>query len=104
MLATSSKSNPNNWERYMRPVSFACNSSVHSLTGYTPHYLMVGHEARLPVDLQFGTVIVFNQAMAKCGFSLSEVSDKLPLTGLLQIASPDLNGDIQVERNGKTFH
>ena len=56
MLATSSKSNPNDWERYVRPVCFAYNSSVHSSKGYTPHYLMFGCEARLPVDLQFGTL------------------------------------------------
>ena len=55
MLATASKGNPNDWERYVRPVCFAYNTSVQSSTGYTPHYLMFGREARLPVDLQFGT-------------------------------------------------
>ena len=55
MLATSSKSNPINWEDYVRPVCFAYNTSIQSTTGYTPHFLMFGLEARLPVDLLFGT-------------------------------------------------
>uniref|UniRef100_A0A1X7SDE2 Integrase catalytic domain-containing protein n=1 Tax=Amphimedon queenslandica TaxID=400682 RepID=A0A1X7SDE2_AMPQE len=52
MLATSCKSNPTNWETYIRPVCFAYNTST---TGYTPHFLMFGREAKLPVDLLFGT-------------------------------------------------
>ena len=45
----------NDWERYVRAVCYAYNSSVQSSTGFTPHFLMFGREARLPVDLQFGT-------------------------------------------------
>ena len=55
MLATSAKSNLNDWERYVRAVCYAYNTSVQSSTGFTPHFLMFGREARLPVDLQFGT-------------------------------------------------
>ena len=55
MLATCSKGNANNWENYVRPVCYVYNTSVQSSTGYTPHFLMFGREARLPVDLQFGT-------------------------------------------------
>ena len=55
MLATSSKSNPIDWEQY---VCFAYNTSVQSSTGYTPPFLMFGREARLPVDLHFGTSFV----------------------------------------------
>ena len=55
MLATSAKGNISDWENYVRPVCYAYNSSVQSSTGHTPHFLMFGREARLPVDLQFGT-------------------------------------------------
>ena len=54
MLATTCKANPIDWESYVRPVCYAYNTSVHMSTKYTPHYLMFGREARLPVDLQFG--------------------------------------------------
>ena len=55
MLATTSKGNPNDWEKFVRPVCFAYNTSIQASTGYTPYYLMYGREARLPIDLQFGT-------------------------------------------------
>ena len=54
MLATTCKANPIDWESYVRPVCYAYNTSVHMSTNYTPHYLMFGREALLPVDLQFG--------------------------------------------------
>ena len=55
MLAIASKGNPNDWEKFVRPLCFAYNTSIQASTGYTPYYLMYGHEARLPIDLQFGT-------------------------------------------------
>ena len=55
MLVTVSKHNPNDWEKFVRPVCFAYNTSIQASTGYTPYYLMYGCEARLPIDLEFGT-------------------------------------------------
>ena len=57
MLATASKDNPSDWERSVRAVCFAYNTSLQPSTGFSPYYLMYGREARLPVDLQFGTSI-----------------------------------------------
>ena len=54
MLATTCKDNPFNWDKHIRKVCMAYNSSVHSSTGYTPFFLMFGRQSRLPVDLMYG--------------------------------------------------
>ena len=55
MLATTLKDYPFDWEQRLRKVCMAYNSGIHSSTGYTPYYLLFGHEARLPVDLMYDT-------------------------------------------------
>ena len=54
MLAITAKNNPSQWQKFIRPVCMAYNSSIHHSTGFTPFFLMFGREARLPVDLKFG--------------------------------------------------
>ena len=39
----------------MKRVCMAYNTTVHQTTKYTPFYLMFGRQARLPVDLIYGT-------------------------------------------------
>ena len=56
MLATTVKDHPFDWEEALPKVCMAYNSSVHAATGYTPFYLMFGREARLPLDLVYGTM------------------------------------------------
>ena len=55
MLSTTTKDHLFNWENQIRKVCMAYNTSVHALTGYTPFYLMFGRQARLPIDLMYGT-------------------------------------------------
>ena len=55
MLSTTVQDHPWDWEECLRKVCFAYNSSVHPGTGYMPFYLMFGHQARLPLDVAFGT-------------------------------------------------
>ena len=55
MLATCSKDHPFDWEQHIRKACIAYNTSVNQSTGFTPFYLMFGRQARLPVDIMFGT-------------------------------------------------
>ena len=55
MLSTTVQEHLWDWENCLRKVCLAYNSSVHPGTGYTPFYLMFGRQARLPIDLAFGT-------------------------------------------------
>ena len=55
MIATTVKDHPFDWEQALPKVCMAYNTSVHSTTGYTPFYLMFGREARLPIDIVYGT-------------------------------------------------
>ena len=62
MLATVTHDHPREWEQHIRKVCLAYNSSVHSATGFSPFFLMFGHEAKLPVDLMYGS----NQIEERC--------------------------------------
>ena len=55
MLATTSLSHPFDWEDQIPKVCMAYNTSIHASSGYTPFFLMFGRQARLPVDLVYGT-------------------------------------------------
>ena len=39
------------WERLLPVATFAYNTKSHTATGLSPHYALLGREARLPVDL-----------------------------------------------------
>ena len=51
MLSTCAYNHPFDWEHYLWKVCMAYNSSVQSSAGYTPFYLMFGHQAKLLVDI-----------------------------------------------------
>ena len=57
MLATTSHDHPFDWEDQLPKVCMAYNTSVHATTGYTPFYLMFGRQARLPIDIVYGTKV-----------------------------------------------
>ena len=55
ILSTTTKDHPFNWENQIRKDCIVFNTSVHTSTGYTPFFLMFGCQARLPIDLMYGT-------------------------------------------------
>ena len=42
------------WDLALPHVLFAYNTSVHTATGFTPQFLMMGSEARVPSEVQIG--------------------------------------------------
>ena len=58
MLATTIKDYPGSWEDHVRAVCMAYNTSVQPTTGFTPFYLMFGRQARIPVDIMYGSPVV----------------------------------------------
>ena len=55
MLATTVHNNPTDWELNLKKVCMAYNTSVHSSTGFSPFYLMFGRQAKLPIDIVYGS-------------------------------------------------
>ena len=51
MLAKCIDEDQTNWSVKLPYVLMAYRSSVHESTGFTPHYLVFGHEVSLPLDL-----------------------------------------------------
>ena len=55
MISTTINDHPFDWEEALPKVCLAYNTSVHATTRYSPFFLMYGREARLPVDIMYGT-------------------------------------------------
>ena len=55
LLGTLEKDKQDNWVESLPELVKAYNTTVHASTGFTPHYVVFGTHARLPVDLVQGT-------------------------------------------------
>ena len=55
MLRTLHESEKSKWHLSLNKLIFAYNCTRHDSTGYSPHYLMFGREAVLPLDLVLNT-------------------------------------------------
>ena len=52
MLAKTTDTHKQNWSELLPYVKLAYRAFVHESTGYTPYFLVFGHEVTLPIDLQ----------------------------------------------------
>ena len=50
MLRAIPESEKNNWKAYLSKLTFAYNSTVNKLTGYSPFFLLFGRDSLLPID------------------------------------------------------
>jgi len=68
MLATVVDSQSSEWEDYLPKVCFAYtgNTSEHTSTGFTRFFLMLGHEASMPLDIIFGNPPNDSQSYGQC--------------------------------------
>ncbi|KAL5471393.1 hypothetical protein EMCRGX_G029508 [Ephydatia muelleri] len=55
MLTATVHEHPGDWDKKLRLMCMAYNTSVHQSTGFSPFFLLFGCQARLPVDLAYGT-------------------------------------------------
>ena len=88
MLSTSIKQHHGTWEDHIRAVCMAYNTSVQPTTGFTPFYLMFGRQARIPIDVMFGSSPVIETSPSTYAIQLKQsltaaydhVRDKMDVT------------------------
>lgn len=84
------------WEQYLPTATLAYNSKVHSATGFSPYYALMGREPRLPVDLLVR--LPDEDALPIHDFVKGMRKRFLVMTEFLRA-----NGEAQIERNSHGY-
>ena len=76
ILATMVDEHGEDWENYLSKICFAYNTCEHTSTGFAPFYLMFGRQAKIPLDIVYGSsntaVVTPSQYASKLRHSLEE--------------------------------
>jgi hypothetical protein len=70
LLNTLSEEVQAHWEEQLPAILQAYNNTVHSRTGYTPHFLMVGRHARLPIQCVLGSQMSQDRWITGCSIMM----------------------------------
>ena len=54
MLGTLPMSDKKNWQERVPTLVHAYNCSTSSVTGFSPYFLIYGHQPKLPIDIEYG--------------------------------------------------
>ena len=55
MLSTATADHPFHWDDHLCRLCMVYNTSTHPTTGFTLFYLMFGHQARMPIEIMYGS-------------------------------------------------
>ena len=72
MLRTGGPGVQDNWDIWLNASVLEYITTVNSSTGVTPHYVMFGPKAKLPVDLVFPTPSAERKTMYHCTGNILE--------------------------------
>ena len=73
LLWFNEKSLPD-WDKYLDPLSFACNTAIHATTRVTPFEMAYDRKSRMPLGLIFSTQVQFQVELEPEDFALEKKS------------------------------
>jgi len=76
MLVTCINERKGDWKEYLPRICFAYNTSKQASTGFTPFYLMLRQQARIPLDVIFGKPTTELQATSQYVLNMTKSSEK----------------------------
>lgn len=98
-LAKSVLQQPGEWDDSIKQVAFVYSTSPHSTTGFTPFFLIHGHEARMPANLLLHNNSPSSSTSSSQVDYVAQVTQKLQST----LVSANLNAENAHEKQEKAI-